>query len=257
MLTAITRHVSAGINRCELSHLARQAIDFEKAVKQHQAYEQALRELGVSVVSLPAEPDMPDSMFVEDPAVVVKEVAVITRMGVASRRCESESLAPALARFRPVRWLHEPATLEGGDVLRVDSTLFIGLSERTNADGIAQLAQELEPWGYYLRPVEVRGCLHLKSACCYLGDETIIANPDWFDATPFKKFKIVNVPAEEPRAANVLAIGKTVLLPAAFPRTAELLDELGWQVRPLDISELMKAEAGMTCSSILFDAGMR
>lgn len=257
MLTAITRAVSPSINKCELSHLARQPIDFDKAVEQHEAYQQALRDLGVSVISLPAEPDLPDSMFVEDPAVILMELAVMTRTGVESRRGESESLARALAQFRPISWMREPATLEGGDVLRVDSTLFVGLSQRTNADGIAQLAEEIEPRGYYLRPVEVRGCLHLKSACCYLGDQTMIANREWFDAAPFKKLRIVDVPAEEPRAANVLAIGNTALLPAAFPRTAEVLDKLGWQVRTLDISELMKAEAGMTCSSILFDAGIR
>src|SRR5579884_3901100 len=143
MLTAITRAVSPAIERCELSHLPRQPIDFEKAVEQHRQYEEALRDLGASVVSLPAEPDLPDSCFVEDPAVVVDEVAVMTRMGAVSRRREAESLAVALARFRPVRWMREPATLDGGDVLRVGRTVFVGLSARTNRDGVAQLAAEL------------------------------------------------------------------------------------------------------------------
>lgn len=255
MLTAITRAVSPSINHCELGYLTRQPIDYDRAVEQHQQYEQCLRDLGVSVMSLAAEPDLPDSMFVEDPAVVVAELAVMTRMGIESRRGESETLAHALAQFRPLRWLREPATLEGGDVVRVGSTLFVGLSRRTNPEGIAQLASELEPWGYYVRPVEVRGCLHLKSACCYLGDDTIIANREWFGAAPFKKLTIIDVPAEEPRGANVLAVSHTALVPAAFPRTAELLDGRGWQVRTLDISELMKAEAGLTCSSIIFEAG--
>ena len=123
MLTAITRAVSPSINRCELGYLERQPIDVEKAAEQHKRYEECLRELGVPVVSLPAEPEMPDSMFVEDPAVVVDEVAVMTRMGAESRRKESESLAAALARFRPLRWMRQPATLEGGDVLRVESIL--------------------------------------------------------------------------------------------------------------------------------------
>jgi dimethylargininase len=252
MLTAITRAVSPSINRCELGYLARQPIGVEKAAKQHQQYEECLRELGVSVVSLPAEPEMPDSMFVEDPAVVVNEVAVMTRMGAESRRKESDSLAAALAKFRPLRWMRQPATLEGGDVLRVESILYVGLSARTNRDGISQLATELARFGYSVRPVDVRGCLHLKSACSYTGDQTILANRDWIDTTIFRGFRIIDVPREEPRAANVLSIGETILVPAAFPATAEILQGLGRKVRTLDISELMKAEAGLTCSSILF-----
>jgi len=251
MLTAITRGVSPGINRCELSHLTRQPIDFDKAVEQHRAYEGCLRTLGVSVIPLPAEPELPDSMFVEDPVVVVDEVAVMTRMGVGSRRAESKSLAPVLEPFRPLRWIQPPATLEGGDVIRVGKTLFVGSSARTNREGITQLANQLSPLGYGVFPVEVRGCLHLKSACCYIGDQKMLANRDWFDTAPFGGFELIDVPADEPRAANVLAIGETVLVPASFPRTAEMLDRRGCKVRMLDIAELMKAEAGLTCSSIL------
>ena len=255
MLTAITRAVSPAINRCELGYVPRQEIDFSKATEQHRRYEACLRELGITVVSLPAEPELPDSMFVEDPAVVVNEVAVMTRMGAESRRKESESLAEALARYRPLRWLREPATLEGGDVLRIGKTLYVGLSKRTSQAGIAQLEEELRPFGYSVRPVEVRGCLHLKSACCSLGDRAILANREWMDTAPFDGLTIIDVPASEPRAANVLTVGDTVLVPASFPETAELLQQLRWKVRTLDISELMKAEAGLTCSSILMESG--
>jgi dimethylargininase len=254
MLTAITRAVSPNINRCELNHVARQPIDVQKAIEQHRQYEDCLRESGASVISLPAEPEMPDSMFVEDPAVVVDEAAVITRMGAESRRKESESLAEILARFRPLRWLREPATLEGGDVLRIGFTVFVGLSRRTNPEGVAQLEAELAPCGYSVYSVPVRGCLHLKSACTSLGDEMILANPDWVDTALLRGFRIIAVPRDEPRAANVLAIGGIIIVPAAFPETAELLQKFGRNVRALDISELMKAEAGLTCSSILFHA---
>jgi dimethylargininase len=253
LLTAITRAVSPAINRCELGYLPRQEIDFARAAEQHRQYEDCLRELGIHVVSLPAEPELADSMFVEDPAVVVNEVAVMTRMGAESRRAESASLAEALARYRPLRWLREPATLEGGDVLRMGKTLYVGLSKRTNQSGIAQLAEELQPFGYSVRPVEVRGCLHLKSACCALGDRAILANREWVDMAPFDKLSIIDVPAGEPRAANVLAVGDTVVVPESFPETAGLLQQLDWKVRTLDISELMKAEAGLTCSSILLE----
>ena len=254
-LTAITRGVSPAINRCELGFLPRQEIDIGKAAAQHQGYEAALRDLGITVVSLPPDPDLPDSMFVEDPAVVVAEVAVMTRMGAASRREEAAILAPVLARYRPLRWIEEPGTLEGGDVLRVGSTLYVGLSARTNQAGIDQLSEYLRPFGYFVRPVPVRNCLHLKSACTPLDDRTLLANCAWFDPAAFQGLRIVDVPPEEARAANVLAIDGTVLVPTAFSSTAALLERLGWKVRPLDISELMKAEAGLTCSSILLETG--
>jgi len=253
MLTAITRAVSPSINRCELQYLDRQEIDYPKAVEQHRQYEACLRELGVNVVSLVAEPDLPDSMFVEDPAVVVREVAVMTRMGAESRRAESESLARALAAFRPLRWLREPATVEGGDVIRIGATVFVGESDRSNAEGIRQLGDELRPYGYTVKPVPVRGCLHLKSGCCALADGTILANRQWIDAAALDGHPIVDVPCREPSAANVLAVGEDVIVPECFPETARLVESLGWRVRTLDISELMKAEAALTCSSILIE----
>src|SRR5438552_10092459 len=138
-LTAITREVSSSINNCELSFHARERIDVAKAIAQHRAYQDCLAELGVRVVLLPAEPELPDAVFVEDPAVVVDEVAVISIMGVPSRRPEARSLADALFRYRPITFLVDPATLDGGDVLRVGRRVFAGLSQRTNREGIAQL----------------------------------------------------------------------------------------------------------------------
>jgi dimethylargininase len=241
------------MNRCELAYLERQAIDVSRAAAQHRQYEACLRELGVQVISLPAEPGLPDSVFVEDPAVVVDEVAILTRMGAESRRREAESLAQALAPFRPVRWLREPATLEGGDVMRVGRKLFVGASVRTNREGIRQLAEELSPFGYEVRGVEVRGCMHLKTGCTWLGDGAVLANREWIDWAAFDEFRIVDVAPEEPWAADILSIGDTLVMPDAFPTTAALLERQGWKVRTLDVSELMKAEAGVTCMSILFE----
>ena len=253
MLIAITRAVSPAINQCELGFIERQEISLAKAEEQHRLYEACLAELGATVVSLPAEPDYPDSVFVEDPAVVVDEVAVMTLMGAPSRRGESESLARALERYRPLRHLREPATLEGGDVMRIGRTLFVGVSHRSNRDGIGQLAVELAPFGYTVVAVEVRGALHLKTACCYIGDGVILANREWLDTAPFGEFRIVDIAPDEPRAANVLFVGNSVIAPRCFPRTAEILAGLGKKVRLVDVSELMKAEAGVTCSSLLFD----
>ncbi|SPE43021.1 Dimethylargininase [Candidatus Sulfopaludibacter sp. SbA3] len=253
MLTAITRSVSPAIGRCELEYLERRPIDLARAEQQHREYERCLAELGAQVIALPAEPGLPDSVFVEDPALVLDEVAVITRMGAESRRAEAPSLAEALARFRPLRHLTAPATLEGGDVMRAGHTLFVGASARTNRAGIEQLSRELAPFGYSVVPVEVRGCLHLKSACTYLGNDTILAHRPWIDMAPVQHFHIVDVAPEEPWAGNTLTVGGTVLIPSAFPATAAKLEALGYRVRTLDISELMKAEAALTCSSLIFE----
>ena len=249
MLTAITRAVSPTIAACELTYREREAIDVALAGEQHRAYEMCLAELGVEVVSLAAEPDYPDAVFVEDAAIVLDELAVMTRLGAESRRGESVSVARELERHRPLRWLREPATLDGGDVMQAGKTLFVGVTGRSSAAGIGQLAAAVEPFGYRVRPVVVRGCLHLKSACSYIGDAVLVHRP-WVDEAALAGMRLIDVP--EKCGANVLAIGETVLVPAAAPRTAELLRGLGRQVRLLDNSELMKAEGALTCCSLIF-----
>jgi dimethylargininase len=251
-LTAITRDVSALINDCELSFHPRQLIDVAKATAQHQAYRDCLAELRVQVVSLPALPGLPDAVFVEDPAVVLDEVAVISNMGAPSRRPEAASLAEALSRHRPLKFLTEPATLDGGDVLRVGRSVFVGLSRRTNREGFEQLRDLLSLYDYRVEPVEVRGCLHLKSACSYIGNETVLVNRRWIDAQRLRQFKFLDVAEEEPAAANALLIDNAVVLPVSFPKTRGLLEEGGFCVRAIDVSELQKAEAGVTCCSLIF-----
>jgi len=252
MLRAIIREVSPAIVNCELEFLDREPIDLALAIEQHHQYQACLAELGAQVEVLPAEPDLPDSVFVEDPAIVLDEIAVMTRPGVASRRSEGESLALALAKYREIRHITEPATLEGGDVMRIGKTLYVGYSRRTNIAGIQQLATMLHPLGYFVVPVEVHGCLHLKTACTYVGDGTLLANRAWMDADAFCSLKFLDVP--EQRGANALRIGETVVMPTAFPRTIDLLEASGFRVRVIDNSEMLKAEAGVTCSSLLFDA---
>ncbi len=255
MLTAITRTVSPSLTSCELSFIERRPIDLEKARQQHRAYEKLLEELGTRVISLPAEPCLPDSMFVEDPAVVFDEFAVIMPLGTASRRPEAVSLAQALAKFRKLEYVTLPGLMEGGDILRVGRKLFAGLSSRTNAEGIRQLQTILRPHGYEVIAVPVTGCLHLKSAVTYLGGGTLLANRAWFDPAPLAGYQWIDVAPEEPHAANALALGGKVIFPVSFPRTGALLEARGFHVAPLDISELQKAESGLTCSSLLFDAG--
>ena len=260
MLTAITRAVSPSLASCELTWLAREPIDIAKADAQHHAYEHALRDAGARVISLPALPEHPDAVFVEDPAIVLDEVAVIASMGVESRRGERESLAAAIAEFRPLIRMRLPAKLEGGDVMRIGRDLFVGLSARSDLAGVAQLQDALRVFGYRVHPVELRDCLHLKSACTFIGsggagDACVLANRAWFDTPAVHgAWRFIDVAADEPGAANALRIGEVVLMADAFPNTAEILRREGFRVRDLHLSELLKAESGVTCSSLLFKA---
>jgi len=254
MLTAITRSVSPAIVNCELSFIPRQPINLEIARAQHLAYEQLLEKLGARVVSLPAEPDLPDSMFVEDPAIVLDELALIFPLGTESRRPEAVSLAQAVSKFRRLEHVTLPGTLECGDVLRIGRKLFVGLSKRSNAAGIRQLAAILVPYRYEVIAVPVTGCLHLKSAVTCLGRDTLLANRAWFDPAPFSGYHWIDVDPAEPHAANALALVNTIIFPASFPRTRARIEAAGFHVTPLDISELQKAESGLTCSSLIFES---
>jgi dimethylargininase len=254
MLTAITRAVSPAVVHCELTFVPRQSIDLAKARGQHRAYEQLLKKSGARVISLPAEPTLPDSMFVEDPALVLDELAVILPLGTKSRQPEAESLAKALSPFRKLAYITAPGMMEGGDVLRIDRTLFVGVTTRTNAEGIRQLGTLLAPHHYKVVAVPVTGCLHLKSAVTFLGRNTLLAYRAWFDPTPFASYNWIDVDPTEPHAANALALGSTVIFPASFTRTRAKIEAAGFHVTPLDISELQKAESGLTCSSLIFNS---
>ena len=251
MHTAITRSPGPELARCELTHLDRRPIDTDAALAQHAGYKQALRDAGVSVVELPADPDSPDGVFVEDAAVVLDEVAVLTSP-TPSRRGELGAIADALAPFRAVVRLPD-GRLEGGDVLRLGRTLYVGWSSRTNDDGIMALGEVVIPFGYTVVPVRVSGCLHLKSAACALDDWAVLLNPAWVAADAFSCVRCVNVPADEPFGANVLRLpGGRVLVSAAHPRTADAVRAAGLHVVVVDVSELHKAESGLTCMSLVF-----
>jgi dimethylargininase len=163
-------------------------------------------------------------------------------------------VATALAEFRPLHHLEGTASLEGGDVLRLGRTLYVGRSERTNDEGITQIAAALAPHGYAVVPVEMHGCLHLKSAVTAVGNSTVLANPEWLDPATFAQYEVIAIAPEEPGAANAVLIGEAVILPASFPRTRTLLEARGIRVHTVDVSELQKAEGAVTCCSILFEA---
>jgi dimethylargininase len=254
MLTAITRAVSPSLANCELSFITRQPIDLTIAREQHHVYEKILAHLGARVISLPAEPDLPDSMFVEDPALVLDELAVIFPLGTGTRRREAATIAAALSPFRKLCHVRLPGMVEGGDILRIGKQLFVGLTARSNQEGIAQLTRIVEPHGYRVTSVPVTGCLHLKSAVTWLGNNTALANRAWFASSLFNGYEWLDVDPAEPHAGNALAFGGAVIFPASFERTRARIEARGFQVIAIDISELQKAESGLTCSSLLFDA---
>jgi len=251
---ALMRGVPPTIDRCELTFRAWEPIDLDRAVAQHAAYASLLRSLAIEVIELAADPALPDCCFVEDTAVVLDEVALLAMPGAPSRRGEIVAVEAALARFRPLERTPFPATLEGGDVLRVGRRLFVGRSERTNEAGIARLASVAEPLGYRVLPATVAGCLHLKSAVTALDDERVLANPSWVEMSAFAGLGVVPVAPEEPGAANVLRVSGLVVAHPGFPRTLDRIAALGYAVRPLDVSEFLKADAALTCKSLLFRA---
>jgi dimethylargininase len=241
------------MSRCELTFRQREPIDFGRAVEQHRAYVAALEAQGVAVELLPAAVDLPDAVFVEDTAVVLDECAVVTRPGIESRREETAGIAAALGAHRPLVTIEPPGTLEGGDVLRVGRTLFAGETLRTNAEGIRQLAEAVGSHGYVVVTVRLSGCLHLKSAATYAGRETVVVNPEWVDVDLFARWQCVPVAVEEPHGANVLLVGDVVHVAGSAPRTRRKLDALGFQTVAVDTSEFEKAEAALTCMSLLFE----
>lgn len=250
---AIVRSPGPALARCELTYLAREPIDVEKAEAQHIAYGAALREAGVDVRVLPAGDAWPDAAFVEDAAVVLDDLAIIARPGSESRRGEVATVAAELARRRRLREIEPPGTLDGGDVLVIDHRIFVGLSSRTNPSGFAQVAQIAGGHGYRTTAVPVAGCLHLKTAVTALDPSTLLINPDWLDAAAFSDFRQFRVSAGEPFAANTLTLDGLTWVSARWTRTRDMLEKKGFETRPLDISEFEKAEAGLTCLSLVFE----
>jgi dimethylargininase len=250
-LIALTREVSASINQCELSFVPREPIDVARARRQHEGYNEQLRRLGLMVVPLPTLDHLPDAVFVEDTAVVVDEVAVAASPGAASRRPEVDSTVEALSRWRRVVRLPAGATLDGGDVVRIGRKFLVGLGARTNQAGVSGLGQQLAPFGYQVTGVPTRDCLHLKTACSALDDRRLLVHRPWIEMAGLKGYELIDVPPHEAWAANALVLGRDIVMPQGYPETRELLELLGFRIHAVDLSELLKAESGVTCSSII------
>lgn len=251
MVIAITREVSPRFNECEITHIERIPIDLNIARAQHHEYINVLKKLGCKVIELPAEADLPDSVFVEDTAFILPEVAVITRPGADSRKPETESIILALSPFINLIHVRAPATIDGGDVLVLGKKIYVGLSTRSNQKALNQLNELLCEYGYTVTGVELHDCLHLKSAITRVDDKTLLINKNWVDSSHFENFDLIEVDPSEPFASNCLPIGKSIIFPAALPKTSAKLEDRGYEVVTVDVSELAKAEGAVTCCSLI------
>ena len=253
MIRAITRAVGPSLGDCALTFRNREPIDLTRAEVQHGAYNEALRRAGAVVEVLPADAELPDSVFVEDTAVVLDEAAVLTRPGTPLRKREVPAITVALAAYRKeLLQIVAPGTLEGGDILRLGRAFYVGISSRTNEEGFSQFASIVRGIGYQATPIEVKGCLHLKTAVTALDGETLLVNPSWIDAAALPGVRQLVVPAEEPFGANALVVNGAVHLSARWKAAKNLVERSGFAVNALDVSEFEKAEAGLTCLSLIF-----
>ena len=248
---AITRAVSASINDCELTNVDRVPIDVARAREQHRAYESCLAALGCELRRIPADDRYPDAVFIEDTAVVLDELAILTRPGAESRRGEVDAVAEVLRDYRTLETIDAPGTIDGGDVLRLDRVIYAGRTPRTNDRGIDNLREIVAPFGYSVVAVAVDGCLHLKSAVTRVGADALLINRDWVSPALFNGWRIIDVDESEPAAANALLIGESVIFPEELERTRRRLEMHGIDVRPVPASELAKAEGGVTCCSLV------
>jgi dimethylargininase len=251
-MLALTHVPSPHLGHGLRTHLARVALDHDRAVQQHGEYCRLLQDCGATVRVLDVNRDLPDSTFIEDTAIVLDEVAVLASMGAAARRDEPAGVEPELAKYRELRRLEPPGTIEGGDVLCVGRTLLVGVSCRTSPAGVDAFEAIVRHYGYRVVPVAVGRCLHLKTACTALPDGSLLVNPSWLDGRALGGFKQVQVPEDEPWAANTLLVGGAVCLAAEHVQTAALLRHRGLHVRTVPLSEFAKAEGGITCLSLLF-----
>ncbi|MFN8401425.1 MAG: arginine deiminase family protein [Anaerolineales bacterium] len=253
MTLAITRHISSRFNECEITHIERTPINLNIARSQHEAYVHALAEVGCQVVELPEETDLPDSVFVEDTAFILPEAAVITRPGADSRKSEVASIIPVISPYRPLLHVAAPATVDGGDVLVVGKQIFVGMSTRSNREAVEQLNALLEDYGYQVWGVELRDCLHLKTAVTRVNDQTLLINKAWVDPSNFPGYDLIEIDASEPFAANCLPVRGRIIYPITFPKTQKRLEDRGYSIVPVDLGELAKAEGAVTCCSLIIE----
>ncbi len=232
-------------------------VDYDLALKQHDHYLSVLKSLGLDVYVINPDEKFPDSVFVEDAALLTDKCAVITNPGAASRNGEKTRMAAHVAQFydpnKNMHFIQHPGTLDGGDVMMVDNDFYVGLTERTNQEGINQLAEIFKPYGYNVIAVPVKEGLHLKSSVSYLEHNNLLITSDLIDNPLFNKFNKILVPDDEKYCANSIWINDTIIVPEGFPKTLEIIKKLpGYKVVLCNTSEIRKLDGGLSCTSLRF-----
>lgn len=251
---AIVRGVPATYDRCIKPNGQDSRIDVDLAKEQHERYCLALQELGLALVRIEPDDSLPDCCFVEDTATVAGETAIITRMGAHSRAPETAAVKKVISGYLNAAEILPPAVIDGGDVLKIEKDIYIGLSTRTDLHAVEQVRALVSAGGYRVIPVEISGALHLKTICTYLGNGSVVLAPGHFDPEILSGYSIIAVPGYEAYSANCLAVNGRVLIPKGYPHTRELIEKEGIKTVEVDISEFRKGNGGLTCLSILFEA---
>lgn len=249
---AVVRGLSANYDRCIKPDGHNNRIDLELTRKQHRLYGLTLLQLGLTLISVEADDNLPDCCFVEDTTIIAGAKAIITNMKSPSRALETVEVKKLLSNYKKIKEIAAPGFIDGGDVLKINNKIYIGLSERTNLQAAEQVNALVSDQGYEVIPVEIEGTLHLKTVCTYLGDGCIIMVPGHFDERIFAGYKKVIVPVEEAYSANCLAVNGKVVVPSGYPRTRECIAKEGFATVEVDISEFRKGNGGLTCLSVLF-----
>lgn len=249
--SALVRHLPATFDDCIKPPETTRPIDLSLAREQHRGYRDALRSLGLELIEIESDDAYPDCVFVEDTAIVAGETAALSRFGAEARRGEELAVGPVLECRKKVVNITAPATIEGGDVLKIDSELYVGLTSRTNRDGVMQLRRAVASEGFTVTAVPVTGVFHLKSAVSYLGDGYVLIAPGCFDPDLFSRYHTLMVPPGERYATNCLAVNGSVLVSDGYPATRELIESAGFNTVSIATSEFKKAGGSLTCLSIL------
>jgi dimethylargininase len=252
---SIIRGVPYTYDKCiksQKAHKVENQINVVLAKEQHIRYCETLEQLGLTLVMIEPDDRFPDCCFVEDPAIVIGETAIISRMGAKSRIGEEIEVKNTLSKYKKVYEIKPPGTIDGGDVLRINKKIYIGLSERTNHFAIQQVRTYLSDYGYQVIPVNIKHILHLKSACTYIGNTVVVMFPGHFDDRIFSDFHKIIIDKREARSANCLSVNGKVLVQKGYPNTKKLIEDEGFETVEIEMSEFRKGGGSLTCLSIIF-----
>ena len=229
--------------------------DYELALKQHDAYIEALKQCDVDVTVLEADERYPDSCFVEDPALITRKCAIITNPGAASRNGEKDEIVGAVKKFfsdDQIEYIKAPGTLEGGDVMMVGDHFYVGRSARTNEEGIRQLTEILAKYDMTCSEVKLEKVLHLKTGVNYLENNNMLVSGEFIEKPDFEKYDKVVIPEEEAYAANCIWVNDKVIVPEGYPAVLEAVKGMGYETLLVDTSEYRKLDGGLSCLSLRF-----